>query len=127
MKDGVLLRQVTNAADDLDLGDYEESHAFGEIYETILKELQSAGSSGEFYTPSCCDRFHGKDDQSADWRTGCRLFLRYWRFSYKLAERTGTKIETTEDQSAYDASIYGIEKEAVPLYAVYHKYVAAWH
>ena len=48
MKDGVLLRQVLNVIDDLDLGDYEESHAFGEIYETILKELQSAGSSGEF-------------------------------------------------------------------------------
>ena len=43
MKDGVLLRQVINVIDDLDLGDYEESHAFGEIYETILKELQSAG------------------------------------------------------------------------------------
>ena len=49
MKDGVLLRQVINTIDDLDLGDYEESHAFGEIYETILRELQSAGSSGEFY------------------------------------------------------------------------------
>lgn len=36
--------------DELDLTDYEESHAFGEIYETILIELQSAGSSGEFYT-----------------------------------------------------------------------------
>ena len=45
------LRQVINVIADLDLGDYEESHAFGEIYETILKELQSAGSSGEFYTP----------------------------------------------------------------------------
>ena len=40
MKDGVLLRQVINVIDELDLGDYEESHAFGEIYETILKELQ---------------------------------------------------------------------------------------
>ena len=45
MKDGVLLRQVINIIDELDLGDYEESHAFGEIYESILKELQSAGSS----------------------------------------------------------------------------------
>ena len=52
MKDGVLLRQVINVIDELDLGDYEESHAFGEIYESILKELQSAGSAGEFYTPS---------------------------------------------------------------------------
>ena len=51
MKDGVLLRQVLNIIDELDLSDYEESHAFGEIYETILKELQSAGSAGEFYTP----------------------------------------------------------------------------
>ena len=39
MKDGVLLRQVVNVIDDLDLSDYEESHAFGDIYETILKEL----------------------------------------------------------------------------------------
>ena len=38
MKDGVLLRQVINIIDELDLGDYEESHAFGDIYETILKE-----------------------------------------------------------------------------------------
>ena len=51
MKDGVQLRQVLNVIDGLNLGDYEESHAFGEIYETILKEMQSAGSSGEFYTP----------------------------------------------------------------------------
>ena len=37
MKDGVLLRQVINVIDELDLSDYEESHAFGEMYETILK------------------------------------------------------------------------------------------
>ena len=60
MKDGVLLRQVINVIDDLDLGDYEESHAFGEIYETILKELQSAGSSGEFYTPRAVTDFMAK-------------------------------------------------------------------
>ena len=48
MKDGVLLRQIVNVIDDLNLGDYNESHAFGEIYETILKEMQSAGSAGEF-------------------------------------------------------------------------------
>ena len=46
MKDGVLLRQIINVIDELDLSDYEESHAFGEIYESILRELQSAGSAG---------------------------------------------------------------------------------
>ena len=48
MKDGVLLRQLINVIDELDLSDNEEIHAFGEIYESILKELQSAGSAGEF-------------------------------------------------------------------------------
>ena len=57
MKDGVLLRQVINVIDDLDLSSYEESHAFGEIYETILKEMQSAGTAGEFYTPRALTDF----------------------------------------------------------------------
>ena len=60
MKDGVLLRQVINVIDELDLSDTEESHAFGEIYETILKELQSAGSSGKFYTPRAVTDFMAK-------------------------------------------------------------------
>ncbi len=57
MKDGVLLRQIISIIDELDFGSYEETHAFGEIYETILKELQSAGSAGEFYTPRAVTRF----------------------------------------------------------------------
>ena len=57
MKDGVLLRQVVDVIDDLDLDNYEEAHAFGEIYESILKELQSAGSAGEFYTPRAVTDF----------------------------------------------------------------------
>ena len=57
MKDGVLLRQVLNVIDELDLSDYEEIHAFGEIYETILRDLQSAGSAGEFYTPRAVTDF----------------------------------------------------------------------
>ena len=60
MKDGVLLRQVISVIDELDLNDYEEVHAFGEIYETLLHELQSAGSSGEFYTPRAVTQFMAK-------------------------------------------------------------------
>ena len=60
MKDGVLLRQIINIIDELDLSDYEESHAFGEIYESILKELQSAGSAGEYYTPRAVTDFMAK-------------------------------------------------------------------
>ena len=114
MKDGVLLRQVINVIDDLDLGDYEESHAFGEIYETILKELQSAGSSGEFYTPRAVTDFMAKminpqiGEQVADFACGTGGFLTSW------LKELAAKIETTEDQAAYDASIYGIEKKQFP-------------
>ena len=57
MKDGVLLRQVINVIDGVDFGNYEDSHAFGDIYESILKELQSAGSAGEYYTPRAVTDF----------------------------------------------------------------------
>ena len=51
MKDGVLLRQVINVIDEINFAEYAERHAFNEIYEQILKDLQSAGNAGEFYTP----------------------------------------------------------------------------
>lgn len=51
MKNGQLLRDVIDIVDEVDLMDTEESHAFGDIYEGILRDLQSAGNAGEFYTP----------------------------------------------------------------------------
>ena len=81
MKDGVLLRQVINVIDELRLYDYEESHAFGEIYETILKELQSAGSAGEFYTPRAVTDFMAQminpqiGEHMADYACGTGGFL----------------------------------------------------
>ena len=92
MKDGVLLRQVINIIDSLDLGDYEESHAFGEIYESILKELQSAGSSGEFYTPRAVTDF----------------------MAQMIKPQIGKQVKTTEDQELFNNSIYGIEKKQFP-------------
>ena len=114
MKDGVLLRQVINVIDELELDDYEESHAFGDIYETILKELQSAGSSGEFYTPRAVTDFMAKmikpqiGENVADFACGTGGFLTSW------LKELSAHIETTEDQEKYDKSIYGIEKKQFP-------------
>ena len=57
MKDGVYLRQVIDVIDEIEFDDVKESHAFGFVYEEILRELQSAGSSGEFYTPRAVTEF----------------------------------------------------------------------
>ena len=114
MKDGVLLRQIVNVIDELDLGDYEESHAFGEIYESILRELQSAGSSGEFYTPRAVTDFMARmidpeiGEKVADFACGTGGFLTSW------LKVLSSKVKTTEDQAAYDSSIYGIEKKQFP-------------
>lgn len=114
MKDGVLLRQVINIIDELDLTDYEESHAFGEIYESILKELQSAGSAGEFYTPRAVTNFMAEminpqiGEKMADFACGTGGFITSW---LKELEK---KIETTEDREEYGNSIYGIEKKQFP-------------
>lgn len=114
MKDGVLLRQVINVIDELDLSDYEESHAFGEIYESILRELQSAGSSGEFYTPRAVTDFMAKmiqpriGEKVADFACGTGGFLTSW------LNELSKQIQTTEDQEEYNCSIYGIEKKQFP-------------
>ena len=110
MKDGVLLRQVVSVIDELDLSDYEESHAFGEIYETILKELQSAGSAGEFYTPRAVTDFMARmiRPRMADFACGTGGFLTSW---LKELEKN---VETTGDREAFGSSIYGIEKKQFP-------------
>ena len=51
MKNGTLIRQVINKINEIDFNNSEDRHTFGAIYEQILKDLQSAGNAGEFYTP----------------------------------------------------------------------------
>jgi type I restriction enzyme M protein len=57
MKSGINLRKVLNKLNELDFNVAKDRHAFGELYEGILKELQSAGKSGEFYTPRAVTQF----------------------------------------------------------------------
>ena len=114
MKDGVLLRQVINVIDGLDLSSYEESHAFGEIYEAILKEMQSAGTAGEYYTPRALTDFMAEivqprvGEQMADFACGTGGFLTSW---LKVLDK---KVKTAEDREAYAKSIFGIEKKQFP-------------
>lgn len=51
MKNGTLLRQVVNKLNEVDFNRKDDRHLFGDIYEQILRDLQSAGNAGEFYTP----------------------------------------------------------------------------
>jgi type I restriction enzyme M protein len=57
MKSGTNIRKVLNKLDELDFNVATERHLFGEMYETILRELQNAGDYGEFYTPRAVTQF----------------------------------------------------------------------
>jgi len=58
MKNGTLLRQIINKINqDIDYNSVETRHLFGDIYEELLRELQSAGDAGEYYTPRAVTQF----------------------------------------------------------------------
>ena len=57
MKSGTLLRQVINKINEIDFNKSEDRHLFGDMYEQILKDLQSAGNAGEYYTPRAVTQF----------------------------------------------------------------------
>jgi len=57
MKNGTLMRQVINKINGIDFNASDDRHMFGDIYERLLKDLQSAGNAGEFYTPRAVTQF----------------------------------------------------------------------
>ena len=57
MKSGQLIRQVVNKINDIDFNNLAERQHFGDIYEQILNDLQSAGNAGEYYTPRAVTSF----------------------------------------------------------------------
>jgi type I restriction enzyme M protein len=57
MKNGTLIRQVINKINEIDLNSSKDRHLFGDIYEQILRDLQSAGNAGEYYTPRAVTQF----------------------------------------------------------------------
>ena len=114
MKDGVLLRELINKIDEIKFDTSAEIHALGDIYETILKSLQSAGNAGEFYTPRpvtdfIIDRINPQlGEVIADFACGTGGFL---TSGLKALEK---QIVTAADRNIFNQSVFGIEKKPLP-------------
>ncbi|MFD2671789.1 class I SAM-dependent DNA methyltransferase [Marinicrinis sediminis] len=114
-KDGVLLRQVINIIDEIDFTEYKERHEFGAIYESFLKDLQSAGNAGEFYTPRAVTDFMVEvvkpilGEKIGDFACGTGGFLT--SALNALDKQVGNSLENRE---IYNRSVYGVEKKSLP-------------
>ena len=114
MKNGVLIRQVINKINEIDFTSAEDRHLFNDIYETILKELQSAGSAGEFYTPRPVTQFivdmvnPKLGDKLLDPACGTGGFL------ISALNKLKEKVDSVEDNEILQKNLMGVEKKPLP-------------
>ena len=115
MKNGTLLRQVINKLNEIDFTKSSERHLFGDLYESILKDLQSAGNAGEFYTPRAVTRFIVQmmdpklGESIFDPACGTGGFLSCAFDHVKL-----NYVKTAEDHQTLQKQIFGVEKKQLP-------------
>ena len=114
MKNGTLLRQVINVINEIEFDDAQDRHLFGDIYEGILKDLQSAGNAGEFYTPRALTDFivemlHPRlGEVFGDFTSGTGGFL---TSALKYLE---PQINNAEDRISYQNAVIGQEWKPLP-------------
>ena len=114
MKDGTQLRKVINIINGINFNSSEDRHAFGDIYETLLSSLQSAGNAGEFYTPRAVtkfiiDRINPKlGEKVFDPAAGTGGFLT------GAIDHVRKEAKTADDEKLLQQSIYGVEWKQLP-------------
>ncbi|MDA7657679.1 type I restriction-modification system subunit M [Verrucomicrobia bacterium] len=115
MKSGTLIRQVINKISEINFNNTEDRHTFGNIYEQILKDLQSAGNAGEFYTPRAVTQFivNRVDPQLKetvlDPACGTGGFL-----ACTIDQKRSSYVKSAKNEETLISSIHGVEKKALP-------------
>ncbi|MCP4896364.1 MAG: SAM-dependent DNA methyltransferase [bacterium] len=114
MKNGTLLRKVVNKINGIDFNTSEDRHTFGDIYEKILKDLQSAGNAGEFYTPRAVTQFIV---EQVDPRLGEKVFdpaCGTGGFLTCAIDHLRDQAKTEKDLALLQGCFSGIEKKHLP-------------
>lgn len=115
MKSGTLMRQVINKICEIDFNAKKDRHTFGNIYEQILKDLQSAGNAGEFYTPRAVTRLIVNRIDPKLYETvldpacGTGGFL-----TCTIDHKRTNYVKSTADEETLQASIQGVDKKSLP-------------
>lgn len=115
MKNGTLIRQVVNKINEIDFNKSDDRHLFGDVYEKLLKDLQSAGNAGEFYTPRAVTQFMV---DMTDPKLGERVLdpaCGTGGFLTCAIEHVREKyVKTAKDREKLQSLIMGVEKKQLP-------------
>lgn len=116
MKSGTLMRQVINKVNEINFDSQADRHTFNDIYEQILKDLQSAGNAGEFYTPRAVTQFLVEMVNPKLGETIIDPACGTGGFLVNSIEhiRKNEKLKTVEDFEKLQNSIRGVEKKPLP-------------
>ena len=128
MKSGQLMRQVINRINEVDFNDLKERQHFGEFYEQILNDLQSAGNAGEYYTPRAVTAFMADriDPQPGeillDPACGTGGFL-----TCAINHMRKHYVKRPEDEAKMQGALARGGEEAASAHALRHQHAAARH
>lgn len=114
MKSGIYLRQLINRINEkVDFIDATQKHTFNELYEGMLKDLQSAGRAGEFYTPRPVTNFIVEKIDPKLGETVLDPACGTGGFLTSTIAHMGS-ITTTEQLNTLQTTIFGWEKKPLP-------------
>ena len=114
MKNGTLMRQVINKINGIDFNATDDRHMFGDIYEKLLKDLQSAGNAGEFYTPRAITQFIVEQVNPRLGETVLDPACGTCGFLVCVIEHLRKQAKTEADVRTIQECISGIEKKHLP-------------
>ncbi len=115
MKSGTLMRQVINKINEIDFNSSADRHLFGDIYEQILRDLQSAGNAGEYYTPRAVTQFMVDMVDPQLGETVLNPACGTGGFLVCSIEHVRSKyVRSVEDEQLLQGSIRGVEKKPLP-------------
>src|SRR6266487_4034415 len=114
MKNGTLMRQVINKINGIDFNASDDRHMFGDIYEKLLKDLQSAGNAGEFYTPRAVTQFIVEQVNPRLGETILDPACGTGGFLVNAIEHLRKQAKTEADERSIQYCFAGIEKKHLP-------------
>jgi type I restriction enzyme M protein len=107
--------QLINRINEIDFNSLDDRRHFGEFYEQLLNDLQSAGNAGEYYTPRAvttfmADRIDPRPGEALlDPACGTGGFL-----TCAINHMRKRYVKRPEDEAKMQASLNAVEKKQLP-------------